>query len=226
MNKALTDGPAQLGVKPSALLYVDPISPYAYFYLKQIARLDTYIDVKIIPILFGAVLAHWGQLGPAEIETKRRHTYQQCVWLAKRFGIKFQMPNRHPFNPLAALRLLASMGNPRQAIVQTSSFVFEEGRDPEYDFAGLCERLGVADGNHRIQDDHVKQALKRQTQAAIDAGVFGVPTLVIDRHCFWGVDTIDWVIDYIADPAMFERSEMQAIEQVAWGVRRKHGSVG
>ena len=58
MNKALTDGPTQPGVKPKALLYVDPISPYAYFYLKQLDRLDTYIDVKIIPILFGAVLAH------------------------------------------------------------------------------------------------------------------------------------------------------------------------
>jgi len=34
------------------------------------------------------------------------------------------------------------------------------------------------------------------------------------------------VIDYLADPAMFERSEMQAIEQVAWGVRRKRGSGG
>ncbi|MFZ9538596.1 MAG: 2-hydroxychromene-2-carboxylate isomerase [Burkholderiaceae bacterium] len=226
MSEALTDRPDQLDVKSSGLLYVDPISPYAYFYLKQLGRLDTYIDVKIIPILFGAVLAHWGQLGPAEIETKRRHTYQQCVWLAKRFGIKFQMPNRHPFNPLAALRLLVSMGNSRQAIVQTSSFVFEEGRDPEYDFAGLCERLGVVDGDQRIQDDHVKQALKQQTQAAIDAGVFGVPTLVIVRHCFWGVDTIDWVIDYLSDPAMFERSEMQAIEQVAWGVRRKRGSGG
>jgi 2-hydroxychromene-2-carboxylate isomerase len=106
MSDKLSQRPDETRAKSIAKLYVDPISPYAYFYLKQIDRLDDLLDIRITPILFGAVLAHWGQLGPAEIESKRRHTYQHCVWLARRYGLAFQMPSRHPFNPLSALRLL------------------------------------------------------------------------------------------------------------------------
>ena len=116
MSDKLSQRPDETRAKSIAKLYVDPISPYAYFYLKQIDRIDDLLDIRITPILFGAVLAHWGQLGPAEIESKRRHTYQHCVWLARRFGLAFQMPPRHPFNPLSALRLLVSMGNPPEAI--------------------------------------------------------------------------------------------------------------
>ncbi|MEY3104438.1 MAG: 2-hydroxychromene-2-carboxylate isomerase [Betaproteobacteria bacterium] len=221
MSDKLSQRPDETRAKSIAKLYVDPISPYAYFYLKQIDRLDDLLDIRITPILFGAVLAHWGQLGPAEIESKRRHTYQHCVWLARRFGLAFQMPSRHPFNPLSALRLLVSMGNPPEAIKKASDFVFEQGRDPELDFSGLCEVLGVSDGAQRIQESSVKQALQAQTQEAIAANVFGVPSLVVDGHCFWGVDTIDWVIDYVQDRQMFERSDMKSIESVAWGVRRK-----
>ena len=113
------------------------------------------------------------------------------------------------------------MGNPPEAIKKVSDFVFEQGRDPELDFSGLCEVLGVSDGAQRIQESSVKQALQAQTQEAIAANVFGVPSLVVDGHCFWGVDTIDWVIDYVQDRQMFERSDMKSIESVAWGVRRK-----
>nr|NDG59618.1 hypothetical protein [Betaproteobacteria bacterium] len=208
-------------LRRKAQLFIDPISPYAYFYLHQLHRLDPLLDIELRPILFGALLAHWGQLGPAEIASKRKHTYQHCVWLASRLGLPFRMPPRHPFNPLAALRLLVSMGNPREAIIATSAFAFEQGRDPELDFAGLCQVLGIEDGAQRIQDSQVKRTLQAQTQQALDAAVFGVPTLLIDGHCFWGVDTIDWLIDYLNDPAMFQGSDMASIEAVAWGVRRK-----
>jgi len=208
--------------KRSARLFVDPISPFVYFYFKRLHLLDELLEIRVIPVLFGAVLAHCGQLGPAEIASKRLHTYRQCVWLAKRFKLPFRMPPRHPFNPLGALRALASIGNPREAVAQTSYFVFQEGRDPELEFSALCERLGIEDGLEQVQKPAVKQALQLQTQEAIDAGVFGVPTLVIDGHCFWGVDTIEWVVEYLDDPQMFERDEMKRIDSVAWGIRRKH----
>ncbi|NCV59051.1 MAG: hypothetical protein EBW47_09690, partial [Betaproteobacteria bacterium] len=75
-------------LRRKAQLFIDPISPYAYFYLHQLHRLDPLLDIELRPILFGALLAHWGQLGPAEIASKRKHTYQHCVWLASRLGLQ------------------------------------------------------------------------------------------------------------------------------------------
>ena len=217
----LAGAKVQARCKPRAKLFVDPISPFAYFYLKRLHLIDHQIELEIVPVLFGALLAHFGQLGPAEIASKRTHTYRQSVWLARRFQIPFRMPPRHPFNPLGALRLLASIGNPREAIIRTSEFVFHEGRDPELEFSALCDWLGIENGAERVQDPEVKRALQQQTQMAMDAGVFGVPTLLINGHCFWGVDTLEWVLEYLGDPQMFERDDMKHIDSVAWGIRRK-----
>ena len=205
----------------SATLYVDPVSPYAYFYLEQLHRLPADLELKIVPVLFGAILTARGQLGPAEIDSKRLHTYRNCVWVARQLGLPFVMPPRHPFNPLKALRLLAALGNPPHAIRQASSFVFREGRDPEADFQGLCERLAVDRGEDRIADPAVKQALREQTEGALAAGVFGVPTLVCRGELFWGVDTIDWFNAFWRDPDMFKRPDMAQIDSIGEGVRRR-----
>lgn len=216
----MSAGPADVSDR-RATLYVDPVSPYAYFYLEQLHRLPAELELEIVPVLFGVILTHRGQLGPAEIDSKRLHTYRNCVWVAKQLGIPFAMPPRHPFSPLKALRLLASLGNPREAIRKTAAFVFREGRDPEADFPGLCERLGVSDGEARVVDATVKQALKDQTDRAIAAGIFGVPTLIYRGELFWGVDTIDWFNAFWQDPEMFKRPDMAQIDAVRDGIKRR-----
>lgn len=49
----------------------------------------------------------------------------------------------------------------------------------------------------KTQSEDVKLKLKKQTQNAIEKGVFGVPTFIIDGELFWGQDRIDHVIDFI-----------------------------
>jgi len=52
----------------------------------------------------------------------------------------------------------------------------------------------------------VKAELISNTNQARADGAFGVPALVVNQHCFWGVDTIDWVLDYLARPRMFDEA--------------------
>ena len=42
-----------------------------------------------------------------------------------------------------------------------------------------------------IADDDVKQAVKDATDAAIDLGVFGVPTVQVGDELFWGDDRLE-----------------------------------
>jgi hypothetical protein len=56
------------------------------------------------------------------------------------------------------------------------------------------------------------------TQEAVDRGAFGVPTLAIGERIFWGVDAIDWVIDYLNHPAMFDEAAYQAAASVPNGL--------
>ena len=44
-----------------------------------------------------------------------------------------------------------------------------------------------------IQEESIKDRLKQETQAAIDAGVFGAPFFIVEGESFWGSDRI-WMI--------------------------------
>ncbi len=49
---------------------------------------------------------------------------------------------------------------------------------------------------HRLEDAHSQAVQERyvaNTQRAIDAGVFGAPSYVIDSEIFWGQDRLDFV---------------------------------
>jgi carboxymethylenebutenolidase len=51
----------------------------------------------------------------------------------------------------------------------------------------------------RTQDPAIKADLAANTAAARDAGVFGVPTFVVDgKHLFWGQDRIELVARALA----------------------------
>jgi 2-hydroxychromene-2-carboxylate isomerase len=93
--------------------YLDFISPYAYLAFEQLpeALMGHSTSVTYKPVLFGALLKHHGQLGPAEIPGKREWAYRQVLWLAHQHGLELQLPATHPFNPLALLRLALAARN-------------------------------------------------------------------------------------------------------------------
>ena len=185
-------------------------------------------------MLFAGLLKHWGTKGPAELPAKRTHTYRQCVWSARTLGIAFQMPPRHPFNPLKVLRLLTGLGvaaggveivgrvgAPRAAVECAFDFIWGEGRDPDLEWPALCERLGVAADTPLIDDPAVKAALTAQTAEACAVGVWGVPTFRVREALFWGADSLPFMADFLADPALFEHPDMRRADGAEIGVERR-----
>ncbi len=204
-----------------ATWYFDVISPYAYLHLKQFAKLAQPLDIAFRPVLFAGLLKHWATKGPAELPAKRRHTYRQCVWMARANGIPFAMPPLHPFNPLKVLRLLTGLGAPRAAVEAAYDFIWGEGRDPNAEWPALCARLGVSADTPLIDDPAVKQRLQDATAAAAAAGVWGVPTFDLEGELFWGVDTIDFMNAYLRDRNLFRQPDMQRADAAEIGAARR-----
>ena len=75
------------------------------------------------------------------------------------------------------------------------------------------EQLGLHANTESPQDEAIKAALADATQQASEAGIFGVPSVCIDGHVFWGLDTIDWVHEYLDDPDLFKDSAYQRAVQ-------------
>ena len=49
-----------------------------------------------------------------------------------------------------------------------------------------------------IDDPAIKDALKREVDAAIAAGVFGSPFVIVDGEPFWGLDRFDQIERWLA----------------------------
>jgi 2-hydroxychromene-2-carboxylate isomerase len=200
----------------------DLISPYSYLGLKQLPLLTAGTELELVPVLFGGLLSHHGQLGNAEIDSKRRFTYRFVVWRARKMGVTLKMPPAHPFNPLSALRLVIAAGSDRRAVETAFDFVWGQGRDvadPAV-LAELARALGIADMQAALSDPTVKQTLRNNTDWAIERGVFGVPTFVVGTELFWGHDAFDMAVDYMRDPAQFNDAEMSRIDTLPVGVTR------
>lgn len=209
----------------AAVWYFDVVSPFAYLALPAVEALARRRPVLLRPVVFGAVLAHWGQLGPAEIAPKRLHTYRLCQFMAERAGMPMRFPPRHPFRSLDALRLLAALDGRPDAVRVAFDFVWAEGRDPgepaERD--ALCMRLGVGDYEALMAERDAKARLRAWTDEATASGVFGVPTLAVGGALFWGVDALPMAERYLDDPGLLTRGEMARLASLPTGVQWRGG---
>jgi len=206
--------------------YLDFISPYAYLAFHALPKTLQGLSYQVSyqPILFGAVLQHHGQLGPAEIVGKREWTYRQVLWLAQQQGCPLRMPASHPFNPVSLLRLALAcdgQGLPsHHQCEQLFQHVWGEGleaSDPQR-LADLQTRLAPV---RDPQSDEVKTQLRQVTQAAVDKGVFGVPTILVDDKLFWGQDALPMLKAYLQGEAWFDGPDWQACSALPKTLERK-----
>jgi len=200
----------------------DVVSPFSYLAFARLGELPPRVQLECVPVLLAGLLKHFGQLGPAEIPSKRRFTYRFVIWRARRLGMPIHMPPAHPFNPLPALRLIIAAGGDRRAAGAVLDAAFRDGRDvadPAV-IADLAGTLGVAEPQTALADPGVKQRLRANTEWAISRGIFGVPTLVIGEELFWGHDAVDMALEYLARPEAFADPQMRAADAFPAGATR------
>ena len=200
--------------------YFDFISPFSYLQWPRVRGLLAERPIALVPILFGAVLDARGQKGPAEIVGKREFTYRHVLWQARQQGVALRFPPRHPFNPLHALRLCIAAGATAHSVTAIFDWIWADGRaaDSIEAMAPLIAQLGLS--AEALGDDAVKAALRDNTQAALDAGVFGVPTFAIGDALFWGNDAHDFAAAVLDDPSLLDDDEMRRVVTLPIGVRR------
>jgi 2-hydroxychromene-2-carboxylate isomerase len=200
--------------------YFDFVSPYSYIAFKRLHELPRDVSVELKPVLFGALLNHFGQKGPAEVPAKRLWTYRWCIWWAQSLGIPFRFPALHPFNPLHHLRLAIAAGTTHKAVDEIFDAIWTTGEDASdaARFAALAQKLGVGD---QLNAPEVKDALRKNTEEAAARGVFGVPSYEVDGEIFWGADSIGFVNAFLADPVALRNDEIRRADKLPIGAARK-----
>lgn len=179
----------------------DFISPYAYLAWTQVHALAERNGARVVaePVLFAGLLNAHGQKGPAEVPAKRIYVFKDTLRRAALLGVPLAPPPSHPFNPLTALRaVIAAPDDARRPLIDalfdaTWGDAEEKGIGDPAVVAAAADRAGL-DGPalvERTREPAIKDALRANTEAAIAAGVFGVPSLRVGDELFWGLDSLD-----------------------------------
>jgi 2-hydroxychromene-2-carboxylate isomerase len=214
-------------------LWFDFISPYAYLAWQRIHPLAAAHERELVyrPTLFAALLDHWGQLGPAEIGPKRVFVFKQVLRRAHALGVPLQPPPRHPFNPLLGLRLACLELDPatRRSLIDLlfrATWAGGPGIDEPAVVADLLRDAGL-DADALIAAATTpanKRALIDNGEAAIAAGVFGVPTMIADGELFWGDDSVPELDAFLRGEDPVDRDALARWRDLPVGAARARAS--
>jgi len=214
--------------------HFDYISSNAYLAWLALEPLAARFDrpIELVPTLFAGLLESTGQLGPAEILPKVRWMSRNNLRKAALLGLTLRPPLAHPFRPLLALRASSvDLPDPVRRRLVTGLFraTWTEQRDPSDPavVADVADRAG-ADGKAVVaaaDTPDTKARLRRQTDDAIAAGVFGVPTVIADGELFWGYDDFPFLERLLEgrDPLDPEAARAWSGPQRPSAMRARHG---
>jgi 2-hydroxychromene-2-carboxylate isomerase len=177
--------------------YFDYVSPNAYLAWTQLPAVAARhgFAIEPVPVLFAGLLEASGRLGPAEVPAKMRWMTRNNLRKAALLGVTIEPPAFHPFNPLLALRVssLPLEASRRCALIDAlfrAVWVRSLHVSDATVVARLADEVGL-DGAGIVasaEQADCKSRLRAQTDGAIAAGVFGVPTMVVGGELFWGFD--------------------------------------
>jgi len=186
--------------------YFAPQSPWTYLGHERFVALARATDctVRVLPADYGAIFPVSGGL-PLGKRAPQRQAYRLVE--LRRFSEALDLPmNLQPrFFPVAgddAARLIIAvdLADGAEAALSLSGAVFRACWVQERDIASaqtlselLAECALSADRLAQSQQPAVLQRYAAYTQQAIDAGVFGAPSYVVDGEIFWGQDRIDFL---------------------------------
>ncbi len=174
-------------------------SPFSYLASTQIDRIATMAGARVDrrPILLGALFREIGTPNVpmfAMSAAKQKYVGLDLQRWARWWGVPFCFPETFPIRTVTALRV--AIQEPA-ATAPLYRAVWAGGEDIG-DLDVLARVLLDADLNAEAliegtQDPAVKQVLKDNTTAAIQAGACGVPTFVLGDELWWGQDRMDLV---------------------------------
>lgn len=186
--------------------YFAPNSPWTYLGHARFAALlaGSGASVRVLPMDLAQVFPVSGGL-PLSQRAPQRQAYrlQELKRYAEALGLPLVVqPRFFPVAADAASRLIVASDLALDAAAAMrltgaiGAAVWTQERniaDPATLASLLSECALDADLLAQSQSAEVQTRYAQNTQAAIDAGVFGAPSYVVDGELFWGQDRLDFV---------------------------------
>lgn len=188
-------------------------SPYAYLAAARIDGLlaDGPVRVRWRPLLLGPIFQRrpghaspFQEPGPAETAYRRRDVER---WAA-RYAVPIVWPRNYPRSSLLGARVALLGGDEGWApafsrALYHASFVEDRDIADAGTVAAVLDGLGLpADAivARATQPAH-KARLAATVEEAMDKGIFGAPSFVVEGEVFWGNDRLEQAVEWALEPA-------------------------
>ena len=196
---------------PTIAYHFTPVSPWTYLGHARFTEIANAAGatVEVMPVDFGVIFPASGGL-PLGKRAPQRQAYRLVE--LRRFSDHLGQPlNLHPahfpVDPTAGALLITcayQQGGSAPAMALSGALlrgVWAEQRNISEE-ATLRETLATlglpAVWLEQSRDEASAQRYKDQTQRALETGVFGAPSYVLDGEVFWGQDRLDFLAKRLA----------------------------
>jgi len=184
--------------------FFDFVSPTAYIAHQVLPRITKAAgaELKYRPMFLGGVMKATGNSPPALVPAKGAWMGPDLARWCKKYGVEFQFNPHFPVNTLAIMRgACALMEDDVFPTYVNAMFdaVWSDAKnmsDPE-EIAKVVSSIGLdaeafAAMTQKLEN---KQALKKNTDEAVERGVFGAPSIFIGEDLYFGQDRLFMVAE-------------------------------
>ena len=183
--------------------YFDFISPYSYLAYQKLKRLnkDNFFKIVYKPILLGGLHNLGGITAPAFNVRKMKNMKDDCKLIADKNKIQFQWNENFPINSLYLMRgyLVIDENLKKKFFEVCFDYYWKENIDisDEKNVIKILDTCSINKINFfkDIENNKVKDELKKLTNLAFEKDIFGAPTFIVNNKIFWGQDRLEYALD-------------------------------
>ncbi len=193
--------------------YWDIGSTNTYFALHLLRPIAARYDaaIRYQPLNLGYVFRRHNYQLMEEPRAKLSNRRRDLQRWAARYDLPFRMPDEFPIKTSRILRgsLVARRHGREDAYLDTVFRAYWEENDAsisEYTgLAPLVKTIGLDPQSFETdcESEEIRDELAAVTDSALEEGVFGAPTFVIDGEIYWGKDRFEFIQAHLAgNPAL------------------------
>ena len=183
--------------------YFDFISPYSYLAHKKIQIIKKEKNINFIykPILVGGLHNLQGITAPAFIKSKLKHMISDCNLIAEKNSFPFIWNSKFPINSISIMRGYLFINTDVKSLYL--DIIFEAYWKDNIDISNEEILINILKKNNfnsdaflrGINNQKIKDELKKNTQEAYNKEIFGAPTFTVNNKIFWGQDRLEFALE-------------------------------
>jgi len=183
--------------------YYDYGSPTAYLAWSQLVKADnTKFEIIYRPVLLGGIFKATDNKPPGLVKSKAEWMMKDIKMHANSYNVEFLSNDAFPVNTLYLMRgaIFAKktgiLNNYNKAIFTAMWVKNINLNNPKNIIKTLEENdFESKDFLDAAENTDIKEELKNETSLAVEKGLFGVPSFIIDSKLFFGQDRMQWFLN-------------------------------